>query len=84
MKDSETVSKLIIEKLISNVIYAEKSNIIADMLGLHCFEFFSTRVFILLSHRASSAMTMTTVIERKKKLLPSMIIKEKERTHGMN
>ena len=39
MKDSETVSKLIIEKLISNVIYAEKSNIIADMLGLHCFEY---------------------------------------------
>lgn len=39
MKDSETVSKLIIEKLISNVIYAEKSNIIADMLGDHCFEY---------------------------------------------
>ena len=78
MKDSETVSKLIIEKLISNVIYAEKSNIIVAL------NTFSTRVFILLSHRASSAMTMTTVIERKKKLLPSMIIKEKERTHGMN
>ena len=60
MKDSETVSKLIIEKLISNVIYAEKSNMIVAL------NTFSTRVFILLS-----------VIERKKKLLPSMIIKRR-------
>ena len=73
MKDSETVSKLIIEKLISNVIYAEKSNIIADMLGLHCFEYIlNTSLYPVISDR------------KEKKIVTFYDNKEKERTHGIN
>ena len=84
MKDSETVSKLIIEKLISNVIYAEKSNIIADMLGLHCFEYILNTSLYPVITQSFICYDYDDRDRKEKKLLPSMIIKEKERTHGMN